>query len=47
MKPTSEVCPEAIELKQKQKVRAAKQRLFEKRRHSQIKQDRKAPIIDL
>ncbi|XP_012165454.1 peptidyl-tRNA hydrolase ICT1, mitochondrial [Bombus terrestris] len=45
-KPPSEIPPETLEMKRKQHLRAARQRLFEKRRRSEIKQSRGTPTMD-
>ncbi|XP_076246125.1 large ribosomal subunit protein mL62 [Calliopsis andreniformis] len=46
IKPPVEVSPETEEMKRKQKLKAARQRLFEKRQHSYIKQSRKPNPAD-
>lgn len=43
-KPPPETSPETLELKRKQELTAARKRLFEKRKHSMIKQFKKAPM---
>lgn len=43
-KPPPETSPETLELKRKQELKAARKRLFEKRKHSMIKQFKKAPM---
>ncbi|XP_050480671.1 peptidyl-tRNA hydrolase ICT1, mitochondrial-like [Bombus huntii] len=45
-KTPSEIPPETLEMKRKQHLRAARQRLFEKWRRSEIKQFRGTPTID-
>lgn len=44
IKPPPETSPETLELKRKQELKAARKRLFEKRKHSMIKQFKKAPM---
>lgn len=43
-KPPPETSPETLELKRKQHLKAARKRLFEKRKHSMMKEFRKAPM---
>lgn len=43
-KPPPEISSETLELKRKQHLRAARKRLFEKRKHSIMKQSKGAPI---
>ncbi|KOC65151.1 Peptidyl-tRNA hydrolase ICT1, mitochondrial [Habropoda laboriosa] len=45
-KPPAEITPESEEFKRKQLLRAARKRLFEKRKRSEIKQTRKSDFID-
>ncbi|KAF3426687.1 hypothetical protein E2986_10673 [Frieseomelitta varia] len=46
-KPPSKIPPETLEMKRKQHLRAARERLFEKRKRSEIKQSRIPPVVDL
>lgn len=41
------ISPESEEKKRKNMLKAARERLHEKRVYSQIKQSRRAPVIDL
>ncbi|KAK1118994.1 hypothetical protein K0M31_013765 [Melipona bicolor] len=46
-KTPSEIPPETVEMKRKQHLRAARERLFEKRKRSELKQSRIPPVVDL
>ncbi|XP_043263659.1 peptidyl-tRNA hydrolase ICT1, mitochondrial isoform X2 [Colletes gigas] len=43
-KPPPEVSPETLEMKRKQKLKAARERVFKKRMHSEIKNARNSPV---
>ncbi|XP_076635878.1 large ribosomal subunit protein mL62 [Colletes latitarsis] len=45
VKPPPEVSPETLEMKRKQKLKAARERVFKKRMHSEIKNARNSPIV--